>query len=549
MPVYESLDPRGGGVTVAGALLLVITIVGLFSRPLLAIDETRYAAVALEMLQRGDWLVPHLNGETYSHKPPALFWLILLGWKVFGVSVVWARLVGPLAGVASLGLIVVLARALWPADVRVRRWAPLITVGALAWGAFGSLLMFDTLLTCASLIAATGVVWAVERQRTQLGVGLLAVGIAFGILAKGPVILIHVLPVAVSAPWWATPREDRVWSDWYRSLLLGTVVGVLAALVWAVPAGIAGGERYRDEIFMGQTAGRMVKSFAHRRPIWWYLPLLPVVLFPWFAWPEAWRALRGLRMAPRDSGVRFCLVWAGAGLLAFSLVSGKQLHYLVPLIPALALVLARGLSRREAAQLSQPWIAGLVIALSGLAIVVAGTTRLADQVLWWPHPPIAVGWTALIFGAAILLMVWQRARITRNAAVHALAFSTVLTICGIQLAAVGAVSVPYDTAPMAAAVNEALIRGHPVAMVGTYNGEYHFAPRLRGVHIEELADSQAAGWLRTHNGGLLLRYDRGREPPMLAGTVARHPFRNGWATLSPSLRRSGGVLPAVSADD
>ena len=105
MSVYESSAPRGGGVAVAGALLAAVTITGLMTRPLLAIDETRYAAVALEMLQRDDWLVPHLKGATYSHKPPLLFWLVLAGWKLFGVSAAWARVVGPLAGVAALALV------------------------------------------------------------------------------------------------------------------------------------------------------------------------------------------------------------------------------------------------------------------------------------------------------------------------------------------------------------------------------------------------------------------------------------------------------------
>ena len=133
MTVYESSVPRGGGVTVAAALMAAVTLVGLLTRPLLAIDETRYAAVALEMMQRGDWLVPQLNGEAYSHKPPLLFWLVLIGWKLFGVSAVWARLVAPLAGVVALALMASLARLLWPQDARARGWAPVLVVGAVLW--------------------------------------------------------------------------------------------------------------------------------------------------------------------------------------------------------------------------------------------------------------------------------------------------------------------------------------------------------------------------------------------------------------------------------
>ena len=160
----------------AALLVALVTITGLFTRPLLAIDETRYAAVALEMLQRGDWLVPHLNGETYSHKPPLLFWLVLAGWKVVGVSEVWARLVAPLAGIVALVLVTSLARALWPHDKRIRRWVPVITAGALGWMSFGSFFMFDTLLACSALLALLGVVQAVEHDRRR-GIVMLALGI------------------------------------------------------------------------------------------------------------------------------------------------------------------------------------------------------------------------------------------------------------------------------------------------------------------------------------------------------------------------------------
>ena len=545
MSVYESSAPRGGGVAVAAVLIAAVSVTGLFTRPLLAIDETRYAAVALDMLERGDWLVPHLNGATYSHKPPLLFWLVILGWKVLGVSAVWARLVGPLAGIVAVSLVASIARVLWLHDARARGWAPMITASALGWASFGSLFMFDTLLACGALLALLGVVHSVEYGRTR-GLVYLAAGIAIGILAKGPVILLHVLPVALTAPWWATPRENRRWSPWYGTLICALLLSAGGALLWAIPAGIAGGPTYQAAIFLGQTAGRVTQSFAHHRQFWWYLPLLPVLLFPWFVWPESWRAMRALRAAPRDAGVRFCLVWAGAGLLAFSLVSGKQVHYLLPLIPAVALLIARGLGQREAASLARPWPVAVIIAVIALGVIMAGVTTRADAVVWWPHDPIAWWWALLPVGAALMLVVWQRGWITRNAAVHALAVSTAVLLCSIQLAAGRAGTVPYDTAPMAAAVTRALRDGHPIAMVGAYNGEYHFEGRLHGAHIDVVTKGDAAAWLRTHASGLLLRYDRGHDAPALEGMVARHPFRNGWATLSTALpdARTANEAPA-----
>ena len=540
--VYESTAPRGGGVTVAALLVVVVTVTGLVTRPLLAIDETRYAAVALEMLQRGDWLVPHLNGQTYSHKPPLLFWLVLAGWQVLGVSEFWARLVGPLAGIVALTIVSSLARAFWPLDARV------ITAGALVWAAFGSLFMFDTLLACSALLGVLGVFQAVERGRRR-GVLCLALGIALGVLSKGPVILIHVMPVALAAPWWATPRPDRRWAVWYASLLGALLLGAGGALLWAIPAGIAGGPEYQQAIFLGQTAGRMTKSFAHQRAVWWYLPLLPALLFPWCFWPESWASARALRVAPRDAGIRVCLVWSGAGLLAFSLVSGKQLHYLLPLMPAVSLMLARGLGQREAAPIGRPWLVALLIALSSVVVIVAGTTALADPALWWPHGDIQWWWALLPMSAAVTLVVWHRGRITRNAAVHSLAIGTAVLLVGLQLAAARAGTVPHDTTAMAAQVRNAMQQGKPIAMLGAYNGEYHFAGRLQGAQIDVIGAAEAPAWLRTHPDGLLLRYDRGRTPLVMDGIVARHPFRNGWATLSSSLPPAPAVQATPASQD
>ena len=78
-----------------------VTAIALLWRVPLAIDETRYLTVAWEMFSSGDWILPQLNGATYSHKPPLLFWLIALGWQGLGVNEWWPRLVPALTGLAS----------------------------------------------------------------------------------------------------------------------------------------------------------------------------------------------------------------------------------------------------------------------------------------------------------------------------------------------------------------------------------------------------------------------------------------------------------------
>jgi len=73
------------------------------------VDETRYLSVAWEMWHNGDFILPTLNGEPYSHKPPLLFWLMHAGWALFGVNDYSPRLISMIAGLASLPLVSAIA--------------------------------------------------------------------------------------------------------------------------------------------------------------------------------------------------------------------------------------------------------------------------------------------------------------------------------------------------------------------------------------------------------------------------------------------------------
>jgi 4-amino-4-deoxy-L-arabinose transferase-like glycosyltransferase len=179
----------------------------------------------------------------------------------------------------------------------------------------------------------------IARSELPKGFAWFALAIGGGVLAKGPVILLHLLPAALLAPLWSPSSPKMNWKRWYGSILLAFLGGAAIALAWAIPAAISGGEEYQRMIFWGQTANRMVDSFAHKRPFWWYLPLLPLLLFPWLFWPRFWRDLKGLRQP--DSGLKLCAVWLLPTFVFFSLISGKQVHYLVPLFPAFAMMTAR----------------------------------------------------------------------------------------------------------------------------------------------------------------------------------------------------------------
>ncbi|HET7687505.1 MAG TPA: glycosyltransferase family 39 protein, partial [Candidatus Macondimonas sp.] len=283
------------------ALLMGIAI---STRGLWPLDETRYAAVAWEMWQNGQWLVPHLNGAPYPHKPPVLFWLMHLGWALFGVNDLWPRLIAPLAGFATALLGRRLAQRMWPEFPEVAWLLPWLLVFGLYWAGFHNMLMFDGLMALWTLLAWTGL-WQATRRPT-LGFVLVGMGLGLGLLTKGPIILLFILPPALLAPLW-----HPYWPGWRAwGAGLGRALGVMAliALLWAVPAAILGGKGYAADLLWRQSAGRALESFAHRRPWWWYLPVLPLMLLPWSLVWANYRALgRAGRLLESDRGVRFCL--------------------------------------------------------------------------------------------------------------------------------------------------------------------------------------------------------------------------------------------------
>ena len=520
--------PRDKPILLAAGLWLVVMAVAMSTRPLLPVDETRYLAVAWDMWLEGHYLVPHLNGEPYSHKPPLLFWLINLGWRAFGVNDWWPRLIAPLAGLASLFLTARLARDLWPYDTAdaVATTAPLILFGGLFWALFTTLTMFDMLLALFALIALIGLARA-SRGQLLAGFVMVALGVGLGVLAKGPAILLHVLPAALTAPWWARgPEKARPAAGrWYAGVAAALALGALIGLAWAVPAGLKGGAEYRDAIFWGQSAGRVVDSFAHAEPWWLYVVTLPALLLPWTAWPPAWRAFRRLRAARDDGGVRLCVVWFLSALAVFSAISGKQFHYLLPEFPAFALVLARLLAldaRSSPASERDQVLPALLTALIGAAILTLPRVQALEAKAPWLDQ-VAAGWGIVLLVAGPALLFTGRLKTTGRAG--ALAAAVALAVAVGHLALKPALDAVYDLGPLAKRLGEWEAQGIPLANFGKYHGQYHFLGRLqKPITVVGVLAPDEKNFLAAHPDGLIVAYHE--SPPTRAKPVAVFPYRS-----------------------
>jgi 4-amino-4-deoxy-L-arabinose transferase-like glycosyltransferase len=510
----------------------------------LAIDETRYLTVAWEMFSRGDWLVPHLNGEFYTHKPPLLFWLIGAGWSVFGVSEWWPRLVPFLLGLGGWALLWRLARRLWPEVEDISPLAVSVAGGMLVWALFQTLIMFDLLLATCVLLGMLGLARAGAGE--SRGWWLFGLGLGLGILAKGPVALLHLLLPAALGPWWSPAARARR-GAWYAGVAGGFAVGAVVALAWVVPAALAGGEEYSRMILWKQTAERVTSSFAHQRPWWWYLPLLPLLVLPWTLWRPA---LRGALESARrlDGGARFCLAWAVPVFLAFCAISGKQPQYLLPMLPAVALLAARGIADRY----EMSYRAGRAAALLPLWLVAAAMTAgllvPGDWHRGWledVHP----AWTVALW----VVLVWAAApfRVSLLEGAARLHVATVLGLSLVAAALLGsATGRPYGVGPAAREIAGLQQQGLVVGYYGDYHGQLGFAGRLREP-LPELWDTADIAALAARDPTARVLVESRGNPlaaaPLLPGAVMS--YRTGYWSVwkAADLARYPGVLESIRA--
>lgn len=511
-------------------LWTVLVAFAIVYRPALPVDETRYLAVAWEMWLDGDYIVPHLNGETYSHKPPLLFWLMNLGWAVFGMNEWWPPLVAPLFGLACLFLTRSMAQKLWPEDPMIADLSPIVLLGAAFWTVFTTVTMFDMLVAACTLWALHGVLLA-WREGGCKGWVYFGLAIGLGVLAKGPVILLQVLPVALLAPVW--DREGLVkqhygsWKAWYGRILLGVLGGAVIGLAWAVPAGIYGGEEYRNAIFWGQTAGRVVESFAHARPWWWYLAVIGPLLLPWAIWPTMWRsAWRSAGTLWSESASRFCILWFVPIFFAFSLISGKQLHYLLPIFPASAFLISRWLWQSDLSdsRLGRLLPAGFFVIL-GAVLVAAPYLPIKKMPDWVGYLPTY--WMGLTVLVALYLLVRSL-----KSVVHSVVGLTVMTATFVVTLHMVLAPYLYEEFDLHAVSNKIKTyqdRGDDVAFVGKYHGTFQFLGRLEQP-VQELATDRSGysidEWVSEHPDSLVMTLWK-RAAPDHPAVVHVEDFRGG----------------------
>ncbi len=329
-------------------LLAVVCAVLFFSAPgfrnLWETDEARYAEIPREMVASGNWVTPTLNYVTYLEKPPLTYWLVALSYKLFGVSGASARLVPAACGFVTVLLVFLLGRSL--ADARAGFLAGLTLATSLMFFGLSRILMTDMVL-CLGVVLALYGAWQ-TRLGYRHGPYAFWLGCTIGFLSKGLLgpglpIMATVLFAALAGEW-----SLLVWLLNWRALVMFVVLCApwVVLVSWETPG-------FLSYFFIYEHLGRLLTA-SHQRyqPPWFYAAVLPAALFPWIAllpwavvrsWPgRLWRS-------EPERGWLFAAVWFVSFFLFLSLSNSKMLHYLLPALPALALILGRSLAQVSAA--------------------------------------------------------------------------------------------------------------------------------------------------------------------------------------------------------
>lgn len=542
----DSRSPRGssrGELLLIAFLGLALYLPGLGGYDLWNPDEPRYAEVAREMLATGRFLVPHLNGEIYSEKPPLHFWAISLAALIRGqLDELAVRLPSVMAAIGTLLLTFSLARLLFG------RFAAWISVAALAtcyrvmWqGRFGQIDMLLTfLVTLGVWFWAQGLFAARPRLYPLFFV---ATGLAT--LAKGPAGLLPPLLAIVAFLLLTGRRQDLRRLRVGRGLLLWLAV----VLAWLLPAGVAGGRGYLLDILYMQNIHRYVTPGAtrrmsgHLRPWYYYLTVLPAEFFPWsLLLPSAlWIGWRELP-ARQKTGFQFALSWFLVTLLFFSLSPAKRSVYVLTLYPAMALLLGAGLTiwariwpRRRLAVVVPHLAAALVLA----ALATAALKILPSRPELAAVDPRVVGQTALAMALALvgaLLAAWWSWRGRAGPAVASQALGMALMGLTVLLFVVPDFDLIKSARPLAAQLTRRLPAGEPYAMYPKLEAGILFYSER---HTEVLqSETELVDWVRRTEMPLVIARARDlaelRSEVGLATLACDAAGRDGWCLVGPA---------------
>ncbi len=390
---------------------------GLGILPLVGPDEPRYAEVAREMFARHDWITPTLGGHPWFEKPALLYWLMIASYHALGVNEYAARLGPAVCGLITAIFVFWLGKTIERTKVKTEEleaahlgeWSALVFLSSFGAIAFSRAASFDIVLT----MTLTGAlccffVWHITTTNCGPRWWLLVACYSFvglSLLAKGLVGI--VLPVGIIAVYFAIRRE---WpkKSFLLSLLWGLPITLIVAAAWYGPMLHRHGWTFIDQFIVQHHFKRFLSNkYHHPQPFYFYIPTILWLAGPWTllfiaGFVSTIRARRPNKPYPF---AHLTLVWLMVPLLFFSFSEAKLPGYILPVLPAAAVLAGSEVSR--IVHLGRP---SKLLRLTGvlfLAVALAGGWYMVHR-LGLPTRPAVFGLLIAAVGAGIVVLVSRR---------------------------------------------------------------------------------------------------------------------------------------------
>ncbi|PHZ26508.1 lipid IV(A) 4-amino-4-deoxy-L-arabinosyltransferase [Yersinia bercovieri] len=417
---------KGSGAVVLSLFFALVYLLPVNSRLFWQPDETRYAEISREMLQRGDWIVPHLLGIRYFEKPIAGYWFNNISQWIFGDTNFAVRFGSIFSTALSAILIYWLATLLWR-NRATSLLATLIYLSMLLVFGIGTYAVLDPMISLwltASMVCFYLTLRAETSTQKAGAYLLLGLACGMGFMTKGFLALaipvISVLPIVI--------QQKRV-----KELLIFGPIAIVSAVLLSLPWALAIAQREPDfwhYFFWIEHIQRFAEKDAqHKAPFWYYLPILCLGVLPWLGLlPGA--LLKGWRERVARPELFFLLSWVLMPLLFFSVAKGKLPTYILPCMAPLSMLMAAYATdcannlRMRALKINGVinFLFGLVCALAVLVIdvgLVSGLVAYGPQ----EHQKVVLGTVAFAGWGLVGLITWRNdARHWRWAAVCPLLF-------------------------------------------------------------------------------------------------------------------------------
>jgi 4-amino-4-deoxy-L-arabinose transferase-like glycosyltransferase len=457
---------------------------GLGAFGLIGADEPRYAQVAREMLGRHDWVTPTLQGKAWLEKPVLYYWQAMLSFRVGGVTDQTARI--PAAVDASI-----LVAAIY---YFLRRFRPGSELdGALISASCAGIIGFARAAATDMPLAATFGIsllawygWYESEDHNsnslRLYLGAFYVFLALGTLAKGPV-----APALAAVIIFVFLALKRDWRSLVRTLWIpGILVYLAVMLPWYVAVQFCNPDFFRTFILEHNLARFSQDVYHHRQPFWFYIPVFLLAMMPWTVvlMVAIGDRLRGIwsngkeNFSKREnSWPTFLLIWMFIPIVFFSASQSKLPGYILPAVPAGALLIAEyvnfrrrvatgdGIRDREMRKLP-PYFAAAHGVLCGLLIFAAFS---AQSILLRRRPMVT---TATYIGAVVAAMaaIGISAALVSRVGVRVLTRVTLVAVVISVAVVIRTASAAIDTTQSARPIAESIqsFSQEPVP-VATYN--------------------------------------------------------------------------------